>query len=242
MFPVSRLQLNNHCSNSRSLVRGEDIEVIVTESDRHKSSSFPRTFNKYTITVMHCLITTKMNPISKISLCPYISKAMYKLKTQPVRAVASVEHPQRISAEPDWVRAHVPGKLYPHDEPAIGSDNKRLPIMQTDILKPFYLDIAKLGLNYAYQKLKLADLKPELIPEEVEKEVEKFKFTKTKKPKTVVIIGAGMSGLVAAYELAQAGHNVQILEAQHRVGGRVRTFADQHFYPGLWSDGKHNKF
>ena len=149
------------------------------------------------------------------------------------------QDPRKIPAEPDWVRAHVPGKLYPSDEPAIGPDGEALPIMQTDILKPFYLDIGNFGLKYAYQKLKLSESKPNLTPEEVNQLVEKFKYTKTKKPKTVVIIGAGMSGLVAAYELAQAGHTVHIVEAQHRVGGRVRTFADEYFYPGLWSDGEH---
>ena len=144
--------------------------------------------------------------------------------------------PRKISAEPDWVRANVPGKLYPHDEPAIGPNQNPLPIMQTDMLKPFYLDIANYGLNYAYQKVKLTESNPNLTSD---KAVEGFKYTKTNKQRTVVIIGAGMSGLVAAYELARAGHKVHILEAQHRVGGRVRTFASEYFYPGLWSDGKH---
>ena len=167
---------------------------------------------------------------------------------QPYRISAD---PRRIEAEPDWVRANVPGKLYPHDEPAIGPDNNPLPIMQTDMLKPFYLDIAQYGLNYTYQKLKLMCTESEpnhsgclclpVCPSQnitSDETVEKFKGTKTKKPRKVVIIGAGMSGLVAAYELARAGHEVHILEAQHRIGGRVRTFASEYFYPGLWSDGK----
>jgi monoamine oxidase len=43
------------------------------------------------------------------------------------------------------------------------------------------------------------------------------------KPKKVIVVGAGMAGLVAAYELLRAGHDPLILEAQPRVGGRVYT-------------------
>ncbi|WP_265866930.1 NAD(P)/FAD-dependent oxidoreductase [Streptomyces sp. SKN60] len=40
---------------------------------------------------------------------------------------------------------------------------------------------------------------------------------------TVTVIGAGMAGLVAAYELERLGHRVEILEGSRRLGGRVRT-------------------
>ncbi len=41
--------------------------------------------------------------------------------------------------------------------------------------------------------------------------------------RSVVILGAGIAGLVAAFELHQAGYKVTVLEARERVGGRVWT-------------------
>ncbi|HUF05707.1 MAG TPA: FAD-dependent oxidoreductase [Aridibacter sp.] len=54
-------------------------------------------------------------------------------------------------------------------------------------------------------------------------------------PKKVIIIGAGLSGLTAAYELTQAGHDVTVLEARTRPGGRVHTLRDT-FTEGLYAD------
>ncbi|AUX69563.1 hypothetical protein CHX26_08730 [Porphyrobacter sp. HT-58-2] len=41
--------------------------------------------------------------------------------------------------------------------------------------------------------------------------------------KSIVVIGAGISGLAAASLLARAGHQVTVLEARNRIGGRVWT-------------------
>ena len=50
----------------------------------------------------------------------------------------------------------------------------------------------------------------------------------------VVIVGAGLAGLCAAYELEQRGHRVTILEAdQQHVGGRTRTLR---FGDGLYGE------
>jgi monoamine oxidase len=43
------------------------------------------------------------------------------------------------------------------------------------------------------------------------------------KGRSVVVLGAGIAGLVAAYELRNAGYRVTVLEARNRIGGRVWT-------------------
>ena len=45
----------------------------------------------------------------------------------------------------------------------------------------------------------------------------------TGRGRSVVILGAGIAGLVSAYELSQAGYHVTVLEARDRIGGRVWT-------------------
>lgn len=51
----------------------------------------------------------------------------------------------------------------------------------------------------------------------------------------VLILGAGMAGLVAAYELTKLGHDVTVLEARTRPGGRVHTLREP-FSDGLYAE------
>ena len=39
----------------------------------------------------------------------------------------------------------------------------------------------------------------------------------------VIVVGAGVTGLVTAYRLLQAGREVTVLEARDRIGGRLRN-------------------
>lgn len=54
-------------------------------------------------------------------------------------------------------------------------------------------------------------------------------------PRKVIVLGAGLAGLAAAFELERAGHSVTVLEAQTRAGGRVRTLREP-FSEGLYAE------
>ncbi len=72
-----------------------------------------------------------------------------------------------------------------------------------------------------------------------------FSREKTDRSKKIIVIGAGLAGLTAAYELTLAGHDVTVLEARNRAGGRVltvRDFADDLYAEagGEWVEHNHD--
>ncbi len=46
------------------------------------------------------------------------------------------------------------------------------------------------------------------------------------KDETIIVIGAGVSGLSAAHNLQKRGYKVIVLEARNRIGGRIHTSRD----------------
>jgi monoamine oxidase len=57
----------------------------------------------------------------------------------------------------------------------------------------------------------------------------------TGSPRKVIVVGAGLAGLAAAYELVALGDDVTVLEAQRRPGGRVWTLRSP-FSDGLYAE------
>lgn len=64
---------------------------------------------------------------------------------------------------------------------------------------------------------------------------QEFISGKTNDPQNVLILGAGLAGLAAAWELDKAGHELTVLEARDRPGGRVSTLREP-FPQGLYAE------
>ncbi len=135
---------------------------------------------------------------------------------------------RRISHEPRWEDGDI-GYDTQKDLPA-----EETSFQQSSTLKPFYMKLVNEGLSVAYKDYK--DKNPFKPPSEMRLQVNQVQPKVVRK---VIIVGAGMAGLSAAYELKKAGHKVQIIEMQERVGGRVKTFGEKEgFAKGLYVDGK----
>ncbi len=75
------------------------------------------------------------------------------------------------------------------------------------------------GLGAAYMAMETLGL---AVPTPVG--AENFRLPRTiGKGRSVVVLGAGIAGLVSAYELSRAGYRVTVLEARDRIGGRSWT-------------------
>ncbi|XP_028415554.1 uncharacterized protein LOC114538711 [Dendronephthya gigantea] len=105
-------------------------------------------------------------------------------------------------------------------------------IQQSNYLKKFMLKILHDNLHEAY--IHYGDKEPSPAPPTT-------KMASNQTPVIeydVVIVGAGMSGLSAAYELKRVGLKVKILEQTERYGGRVFTYGkDAGLAPGLFGEG-----
>ena len=77
-------------------------------------------------------------------------------------------------------------------------------------------------------------LEPTPVPAEVLETARSGLEPRPQTKKRVIVIGAGLAGLVAAFELQRQGHEPLVLEAQNRGGGRVYTLRD--FAPGLYAE------
>ncbi len=152
------------------------------------------------------------------------------MTTKTVQDVAKRLGRVLLKNEPNWITGDLGNYVDDaHKSPLpimVKIEEEQGPIQQSDLLKPLCMDIARNGLNYAFQKWSNVDPEP---------------HSKTQKPKKVIVVGAGMAGLVAAFELAQVGHDVMVLESQTRVGGRVYTLGEKDgFAKGLHAEGKYN--
>ena len=181
-----------------------------------------------------------MNMRARVQLGAQI-KEQWLLKTVAYRmgGAESVMADREVPREPNWLTGNLRGYngmfAYPLDiateagSPLSGggsvSDEELKvaePLQQSDLLRPLLMDIAKYGLGYAYGEYGGRWPEPEYSP--TRRRGSDDRQRRTRRPRDVIVVGAGMAGLVAAYELKRAGHNVRILEAQDRVGGRVRTY------------------
>ena len=167
-----------------------------------------------------------------------------------LKKLADSSH-NKLEEEPNWLTGDL-GKYPDIDVSSLRTAESLIhgvevskvvgPMQQSDLMKPLLMDIVKKGLAYAYNKYARG---VEPVDGSQDDRTEQ-----TRNPKHVIIVGAGMAGLVAAHELVRVGHKVTILETQNRIGGRVKTISHDggekkthkqcgKFEKGLYADGKY---
>ena len=149
-------------------------------------------------------------------------------------------HLEEDDKEPEtqvaWIKTNFP--CCDDDDREFGPDPENGSLQQSDLLRKFYLTIAKSGLLCTYKQAGTI-LDPSDLPKPAVNCPEVPEKRSNNQDKHVIIVGAGMSGLVAAYELKKAGYSVDILEMSQRYGGRVKTLSQKDGYDrGLHTDGK----
>ena len=97
------------------------------------------------------------------------------------------------------------------------SQNNALPMSKRDLLTLIGRTAGASAMYMAMSQLGQAHASPFQKP---------IKLDGDPKGASVLILGAGVAGLVAALELSRAGYKVQVLEYNNRVGGRSWTLRD----------------
>jgi len=62
-----------------------------------------------------------------------------------------------------------------------------------------------------------------------------WRIAAPQQPRRIIVVGAGLAGLVAAHELTNTGNDVVVLDGRLRAGGRVYTLRDP-FADGLYAE------
>ena len=101
-------------------------------------------------------------------------------------------------------------------------------VQQSDYLKEFMLKIVSDGLASAYE---IYGKNPPGPPHPTKAAANSVL---PDVQSDVIIVGAGVAGLAAAYELKRAGLTVKILEQTDRFGGRIFSYQ---LSPGLYGEG-----
>ncbi|XP_046861484.1 L-amino-acid oxidase-like [Xenia sp. Carnegie-2017] len=111
-------------------------------------------------------------------------------------------------------------RFWENDNSLKRPENNQVPIQLSELIKTFLKCIQEEGLQTAYNRYRYNPRETQL-PRSV------INATEDEKISDVIIVGAGMAGLSAAYELKRAGLSVTVLEQTDRYGGRIFTYGKE---------------